>query len=58
MNADFEYAIIGGGGMGSAAAYYLAREGKSVIVFEKFEIGHNRGSSHGTSRIYAIPTNG
>lgn len=51
MSADFEYAVIGGGGMGSSAAYYLAREGKSVVLFEQFEIGHERGSSHGENRI-------
>lgn len=51
MNLDFEYAVVGAGGMGSAAAYYLAREGKSVIVVEQFEIGHDRGASHGENRI-------
>jgi sarcosine oxidase len=51
MTADFEFAVVGGGGMGSAAAYYLAREGKSVLVLEQFEIGHNRGASHGENRI-------
>lgn len=51
MSTDFEFAVVGGGGMGSAAAYYLAREGKSVLVLEQFEIGHNRGASHGENRI-------
>jgi monomeric sarcosine oxidase len=51
MISDFEFAVVGGGGMGSAAAYYLAREGKSVVVLEQFEIGHIRGSSHGENRI-------
>lgn len=51
MTADFEYAVVGGGGMGSAAAYYLAKENKSVVVLEQFEIGHNRGASHGENRI-------
>ncbi len=51
MNTDFEFAIVGGGGMGSTTAYYLAREKKSVIVIEQFDIGHNRGASHGENRI-------
>lgn len=51
MAFDFEYAVVGGGGMGSAAAYYIAREQKSVLLLEQFEIGHNRGASHGESRI-------
>ncbi|MDZ4833010.1 MAG: N-methyl-L-tryptophan oxidase [Candidatus Melainabacteria bacterium] len=51
MSFDFEFAVVGAGGMGSAAAYYLAREGKSVVVIEQFEIGHIRGASHGENRI-------
>lgn len=51
MNTDFEFAIVGGGGMGSTTAYYLAREKKSVVVIEQFDIGHNRGASHGENRI-------
>lgn len=51
MNNDFEFVVLGGGGVGSSAAYHLARAGKSVVVLEQFEIGHNRGASHGESRI-------
>ncbi len=51
MSLDFEYAVVGAGGMGSAAAYYLAKAGKSVVVLEQFEIGHIRGASHGENRI-------
>lgn len=51
MSLDFEYAVVGAGGMGSAAAYYLAKAGKSVIVLEQFEVGHIRGASHGENRI-------
>jgi monomeric sarcosine oxidase len=51
---DFEFIVIGGGGMGSATAYHLARDGKSVLLLEQFEIGHSRGSSHGESRIIRL----
>jgi sarcosine oxidase len=51
---DFETTIIGAGGMGSAAAYHLARDGQSVLLLEQFEIGHVRGSSHGESRIIRL----
>lgn len=37
--------------MGSAAAMHLARRGVQVLGFEQFPSGHDRGSSHGHSRI-------
>lgn len=40
--------------MGSATAYALAREGHEVELYEQFEVGHNRGSSHGRSRIVRL----
>jgi sarcosine oxidase len=54
MISDFEYLVIGAGGMGSAAAYHLARDGRSVLLLEQFEIGHTHGSSHGESRIIRL----
>lgn len=51
--------MIGIGGTGSAAARFLASAGHEVVGFEQFRIGHERGSSHGESRIirytYADP---
>lgn len=44
-------AVIGAGAAGTAAARFLAKAGHTVTVFEQFELGHDRGSSHGTSRI-------
>jgi len=46
-----EVAVIGLGGLGSAAAYWLARRGVDVVGFEQFEFGHVRGASHDHSRI-------
>ena len=43
--------IIGGGLMGAASAWALTRRGLSVRLVEQFELGHNRGSSHGSARI-------
>ncbi len=54
MTNDYEVIIIGAGGMGSAAAYQLARDGRSVLLLEQFEIGHTSGSSHGESRIIRL----
>jgi sarcosine oxidase len=49
-----EVAVVGGGIMGSAAAAALAVRGKDVVLFDRFEVGHNHGSSHGTSRIFRL----
>lgn len=49
---DVEFAVIGAGMAGSAAARELARAGRAVCLIEQFEIGHKRGSSHGASRIF------
>lgn len=46
-----DVAVIGLGGLGSAAAYWLARRGVDVVGFEQFELGHVRGASHDHSRI-------
>ncbi|HET9945118.1 MAG TPA: N-methyl-L-tryptophan oxidase [Actinomycetes bacterium] len=43
--------VVGLGGIGSAAAWQLARRGASVVGLEQFELGHARGASHDTSRI-------
>ncbi|BBZ60913.1 N-methyl-L-tryptophan oxidase [Mycolicibacterium monacense] len=43
--------VIGLGGMGSAAAYHLASRGQRVLGLEKFTPAHDKGSSHGGSRI-------
>src|SRR5215217_8115006 len=43
--------VLGLGGMGSAAAAHLASRGAEVVGVEQFEPGHDRGSSHGESRI-------
>ena len=45
-------AVVGGGVMGSATAWQLARRGVDVTVHEQFEPGHARGSSHGGTRIF------
>jgi sarcosine oxidase len=43
--------VIGLGGMGSAAAHHLARRGARVLGFDQHGPAHDRGSSHGGSRI-------
>src|SRR2546422_11693711 len=43
--------VLGLGAMGSAAAYHLARRGVGVVGIEQYTPTHDRGSSHGRSRI-------
>ena len=43
--------VVGLGGMGSAAAYHLARRGKKVLGLERHAPAHDRGSSHSESRF-------
>ncbi|MFN8198195.1 MAG: FAD-dependent oxidoreductase [Nakamurella multipartita] len=45
-------AVIGGGAIGSAAAWQLAARGHRVVLVEQFGPGHGRGASHGSSRIF------
>ena len=43
--------IVGLGAMGSAALYQTTRRGGTAIGIDQFEPPHDRGSSHGESRI-------
>jgi sarcosine oxidase len=43
--------VLGLGGMGSAAAAHLAARGQRVLGLERFAPAHDRGSSHGGTRI-------
>ena len=44
--------VVGGGAMGAATAWALARDGHPVTLLEQFAADHAHGSSHGTSRIF------
>ena len=46
--------VVGLGAMGSAAAWQLAKRGKSVLGLERFTPAHDLGSSHGDSRIIRL----
>jgi monomeric sarcosine oxidase len=49
-----DVAVVGAGVMGAATAYALARDGRDVVLYEQFEVGHTHGSSHGRSRIVRL----
>jgi sarcosine oxidase len=52
--AHFEVVVCGLGAMGSAALHHLAARGKRVLGLERFAPGHDRGSSHGRTRIIRL----
>lgn len=54
MSDDADVIVVGGGAMGSAAAWRLAGRGLDVVLLERFEPGHVRGSSHGASRVFRL----
>jgi len=55
MKQDFDYIIVGLGGLGSAALYWLSRRAHgSVLGLDQFEIGHVRGASQDHSRIIRL----
>jgi sarcosine oxidase len=47
-------AVVGAGVMGSATAWALAERGADVTLYEQFDPGHTRGSSHGRTRIFRL----
>jgi glycine/D-amino acid oxidase-like deaminating enzyme len=52
MNSSYEHIVLGAGGIGSAAAYWLARRGGgSILALEQYRLGHDRGASEDHSRI-------
>lgn len=48
----FDHVVVGGGAMGIATSWQLARRGHSVALIEQFGIAHDKGSSHGAVRIF------
>jgi sarcosine oxidase len=52
--ASFDVAVIGLGAMGSAALASLAGRGRRVVGIDRYAPGHDRGSSHGGSRVIRL----
>jgi len=48
---SYDVIVLGLGGMGSAAAAHLAARGNRVLGLEQFTAPHDRGSSHGHTRV-------
>jgi sarcosine oxidase len=47
----YDIIIVGLGANGSSALYQLSRSGKKVLGIDRFQPPHDKGSSHGESRI-------
>src|SRR4051794_40613344 len=47
----YDAIVLGIGGVGSAALYHLARRGVRAIGIDQFSPPHDRGSSHGDTRV-------
>jgi sarcosine oxidase len=55
MKTSYEFAVVGIGGIGSGALYWLAREaGGEVLGLEQFALGHDHGASQDHSRIIRL----
>ncbi len=48
---SYDVIVLGLGAMGSAAAQHLAQRGKRVLGIEQFTPPHDKGSSHGGTRM-------
>lgn len=46
------FVVVGGGAMGLATTWQLARAGHEVVTLERFERGHTHGASHGATRNF------
>ena len=49
--ASYDCIVLGVGGFGSAALYHASRRGARTLGLEQFTAAHDRGSSHGETRI-------
>src|SRR5437667_4441729 len=47
----YDVIVLGTGCVGSAAAFHLAKRGAKVLGIDQFPGGHDRGSSHGETRV-------
>lgn len=48
---SYDTIVIGTGGIGSATLFQLANRGNRVLGIDRFPAAHDRGSSHGQTRV-------
>ncbi len=49
--STFDVIVLGLGGMGAATVFECAQRGQRVLGIEQFPLVHDRGSSHGQTRV-------
>ncbi len=54
LMADFDVIVCGLGATGCAALYRLAAAGARVLGIDRYGPGHDRGSSHGLTRVIRL----
>lgn len=55
MRENYDVIIVGGGAIGLATAYQLAKHKTKTLVLERFSFLNQKGSSAGVSRQFRIP---
>src|SRR5690625_2010102 len=50
----YDHIVVGAGSMGMAAGYFLARQGRKVLLLDAFQPPHTRGSHHGETRLIRL----
>jgi len=51
VSKKYDCIVLGLGAMGSSAAYQLSKRKKKVLGIEQFTCAHDKGSSHGETRL-------
>lgn len=48
---QYDVVVVGAGSMGMSAGYFLAKQGKKVLLLDAFDPPHSNASHHGETRI-------
>ncbi|XP_042231365.1 peroxisomal sarcosine oxidase-like isoform X2 [Homarus americanus] len=55
---EYQVAVVGGGVIGTCAAYSLVKAGKKTVLLDQFTVPHAHGSSGGMTRITRTANSG